>query len=546
LDSSPLCIYCNLSAEIFEEWTFGGSNPETGINGTTVSTWTTAAPNSVPSAGVLRYATPNNGSGALPSTIDVTSTDQLILTIDLADFYIGTNGTSNDQVVFQFIEDGAANIELELNVFTDGSFSIDMEGFGSTLDPVVVPGLNPQNPAGNGATLIVATWDFASGSMSFEVSGAGTQTASLTGLSDPTLTQITGFRPRGGAMANGTFLDLDTVTIEVNTGTPPPTTLILEEGFEAGTQPFAGSGNTPVAVAVPDARAGSYVMKSQLTPDSTDPERTEVTLNQSQWNFDVDAEYWVGISIKLDNDFNDGRTFNDQGMLAQWHYRDFDYSDGYKPQPLMIRFNGDNVIVEHEFIDGSGTEQKTTFATLPPAYGQWVDWVVRVKFSDTAGIFQVWRNGTLVVDQVGIDNHLTERPDGAYMKFGLYSAQYDPVTYSTWGNPMDPGATRTAYHDELRIADSTGGYDVVKPGGVGTEDPLKVTGISYDAGIMTLSFSARSVDTPADFVLQSSSTLDGFTDDVTADPITGVGGNFQVTVPFNGPRRFYRVGRVGP
>jgi hypothetical protein len=206
--------------------------------------------------------------------------------------------------------------------------------------------------------------------------------------------------------------------------------LILEEGFESG-QPFNTSGNPPVAVAVPDARVGSQVMMSQLTPNSPDPERTEVTLNQSQWNFDVDAEYWVGISIKLDNDFNDGRTFNDQGMLLQWHYRDWIYGDGYKLQPLIIRFNGDNVIVEHEFIDGSGTEQKTTFATLPPAYGQWVDWVVRVKFSDTAGIFQVWRNGTLVVDQVGIDNHLTERPDGAYMKFGLYSAQYDPSTHNS-------------------------------------------------------------------------------------------------------------------
>lgn len=321
--------------------------------------------------------------------------------------------------------------------------------------------------------------------------------------------------------------------------------LILEEGFESG-QLLSTSGNPPVAVAVPDARVGSYVMKSQLTLDSPDPERTEVTLSQSQYNFDVEAEYWVGISIKLDNDFNDGRTFNDQGMLLQWHYRDWNYGDGYKPQPLLIRYNGDNVIVEHEFIDGSDTEQKTTLATLPPAYGQWVDWVVRVKFSDTAGIFQVWRNGTLVVDQVGIDNHLTERPDGAYMKFGLYSAQYDPSTHNSWGNPMDPGATRTVYHDEVRIDDSTGSFESVVPGGVGTEDPLKVTGIFYDAGIMTLSFIARSVDAPVDFVLQSSSTLDGFTDDVTAAAITGAGGNFQITIPFNGPRRFYRVGRVGP
>ena len=43
-------------AAVVEQWTFDGSNPQTGINGTIISTWTTNAPNSVPSAGVLRYA----------------------------------------------------------------------------------------------------------------------------------------------------------------------------------------------------------------------------------------------------------------------------------------------------------------------------------------------------------------------------------------------------------------------------------------------------------------------------------------------------------
>jgi hypothetical protein len=110
---------------------------------------------------------------------------------------------------------------------------------------------------------------------------------------------------------------------------------------------------------------------------------------------------------------------------------------------------------------------KTDLATLPAAIGEWVDWVVHVKFA-TQGVVEVWRNGVKVVEELNIDNHLEARPDGAYMKFGLYSSQYDPVTYtggSTWGNPMAPGTSRTVYHDEVRVADATGSYAAVAPNG---------------------------------------------------------------------------------
>jgi hypothetical protein len=121
--------------------------------------------------------------------------------------------------------------------------------------------------------------------------------------------------------------------------------LIIEEGFESATHGFLNSGNPPVVVQAADARDGSYVMKSQLTPDTNNPERTEVSLRTKPtsqtnlWNFDVDQDYWVGISIKLDEDFNVG-DFDDQGMLLQWHYYDWKHGDSYKPQPLIIRYLG--------------------------------------------------------------------------------------------------------------------------------------------------------------------------------------------------------------
>jgi hypothetical protein len=58
----PLCIYCNLSADIFEQWTFDTANPETGINGTTIDNWSPDLPDNSISNGVLTYATPGNAT----------------------------------------------------------------------------------------------------------------------------------------------------------------------------------------------------------------------------------------------------------------------------------------------------------------------------------------------------------------------------------------------------------------------------------------------------------------------------------------------------
>jgi hypothetical protein len=225
-------------------------------------------------------------------------------------------------------------------------------------------------------------------------------------------------------------------------------TLILEEGFESGKHTFIISGNSPEVIEEPDALNGNYMMKSQLTPSSKDPKRTEVSLNTTSLMYEVDREYWTGISIKIDNDFNDFSRFDDQGMLMQWHYKNWLHPEAPDKQPLLLRFTGDEVRVHNEVLG-------KYMATVPPAYGEWVDWVFHVKFSDVDGIIQVWRNGELIVDWTG-DNHQTEMIEGAYLKFGLYSYQYQ-------NSPMPSSATRTVFHDELRIAGADGNYESVAP-----------------------------------------------------------------------------------
>jgi hypothetical protein len=254
--------------------------------------------------------------------------------------------------------------------------------------------------------------------------------------------------------------------------------LVIEEGFESGQLPFGCSGNCPEVIQVADARAGSWVMKSELTQSSSDPKRTEVSVNSSIINFDVGEDYWVGISIKIDDNFDDPTDLNDQGMVLQWHYRDWLHPEVPDAQPLLLRYRDDEVHVHNEVLG-------QFLASSPPAYGAWVDWVIHVSFDDVDGINEVWRNGQQIVDYHG-DTHQIEKHEGAYLKFGLYSAQYET-------NPPGVDFTRTVYHDELRVADSTGSYDLVAPpttggsgggseGGEGGEGGSATGGIGGSAG----------------------------------------------------------------
>ena len=71
-----------------------------------------------------------------------------------------------------------------------------------------------------------------------------------------------------------------------------------------------------------------------------------------------------------------------------------------------------------------------------------------------------------------------------------------------------------------------------------------ITHTAVSGGTVTIDFVAGATDTTADFVLQSASTVDGtYLDDGLAGPLTGGGGNFQVSTPVNGPTQFYRIRR---
>jgi len=215
------------SAAVVEQWTFEGATPNIGTNGMDQDQWTTTAPNSVPSAGVLRYATDGNGNSEpmAGGAIDPSTIDAVVLTIDLTDMNIG------NQVVFQFGQTGGAgNMEVEFNTFANNQFTLDVEGGGTTLSPAAI--LDQDDFAGAIPLSVEVTWDFANNLMSYDVTGSATDSQSIAAdLSG--ITSINNFRPRGGTMqADGTYLDLDTITIE--TVIPEPATLGLVAAFGGG------------------------------------------------------------------------------------------------------------------------------------------------------------------------------------------------------------------------------------------------------------------------------------------------------------------------
>ena len=204
---------------IIEQWTFDSLNPQIGINGMDINKWTTAGPNSVPSAGVLRYATDGNSDSApmAGGAIATSTISSLTLTVDLTDMNIA------NQVVFQFgTTGGTGAMEVEFNTFGNSDFSLDVEGNGITLDPGSI--LRQDNFPGAIPLVVAVTWDFANSLMSYNVTGSATDSQSIAAdLS--AITSIDSFRVRGNTMqADGTYLDLDTVTIQT---IPEPSSLML-------------------------------------------------------------------------------------------------------------------------------------------------------------------------------------------------------------------------------------------------------------------------------------------------------------------------------
>lgn len=212
---SVLISAFSVSAEIIEQWKFEGPNPEKGVNGLTINTWSASSPNNLMSPKILRYGSPGKSNSVQLGKISTSGISKLVMTIMAKDIFLGTDGNTTDQIIFQ-IGTNAGNLELEFNVYKNSDLTIDLEqGTGSDEDLDVTLLKKAQHLAPS-PLVMVATWDFIEGSMSFESKGASGVRGTSKAANLKKIKTLNSFRINGGKMTHGTFIDLYSVTIETS------------------------------------------------------------------------------------------------------------------------------------------------------------------------------------------------------------------------------------------------------------------------------------------------------------------------------------------
>lgn len=186
-------------------------------------------------------------------------------------------------------------------------------------------------------------------------------------------------------------------------------------------------------------------------------------------------EYWAGFSIYLpDGSDADpewvagsalGRHFE---ILHQWHDTPDPGVDQSRNPPLNIKINNPNgaggalsrghwVVQTLSQSAAAGTLQYDSNVAIDCGAittGEWTDFVVRYRpHYTTAGILQVWINGTLVVSRIGIPNAYNDT-FGPYACLGLYCGQAQGAPSGSI--PGDWPAQRVCYYDEWSLYEAVG------------------------------------------------------------------------------------------
>jgi hypothetical protein len=222
-------------------------------------------------------------------------------------------------------------------------------------------------------------------------------------------------------------------------------------------------------------RYGSKSYKFSLTHyDSGDYKEglQPVGFNNGDWHFTIGSEYWTGFSLFLADGYH-SPAGGDGGIIHHQYHGHPDNPPTCDPEepwrtPIQIiktRQGNWASWIRYDPLQRTplGGGHTTTFYDYPPfSTGQWVDFVINVKWSyNDDGFLKVWKDGVLVTDYTGGTCYNDDK--GPYLWIGIYS------------HSLDQDQTITIYYDELRIGDSNSSYSEVAPGG--SVKPLPPTNV---------------------------------------------------------------------
>lgn len=205
-------------------------------------------------------------------------------------------------------------------------------------------------------------------------------------------------------------------------------------------------------------------------------------------------EYWYGFSTYLATDYAD-ETVGE--IIFQIHSTE-DYGSRDPNGPREIGLNppfalstsrgryaldirgDDREIVVFQPGEVRNYRRYNKYDLGPIQKGEWVDWVVHIKWSynlskdpnnPAAGFVRIWKNGKIATPEEylwGANDYNNLQP--AYIKFGIYKSLWGDERYRQ--RSREEGVTtRTVYHDALRVskrlpgeaAKSMNGYTRVAP-----------------------------------------------------------------------------------
>lgn len=149
--------------------------------------------------------------------------------------------------------------------------------------------------------------------------------------------------------------------------------------------------------------AAKFVVGDGDVPDFGGGERSEVSSGDDGAATHEGDERWYQWSMRIGDDFP---SVSGWMIFMQWH-------SGSGSPPLAVEAIDGNIVLT---ADGAGGGSQTVGPMRP---GQWVDYVLHVRFSNSAdvGFVEAWENGVQTVPKTF---RATMSSDSNYLKQGIY------------------------------------------------------------------------------------------------------------------------------